>query len=117
LFLHGAEEVAGLALSVANLVEIDRHGNRPLADDLDIAFVGQRARTEPLAVASAALQWIVAGYPQEHGPLLLARLPHAFLEIEDPRHFLPFDQGARLPHRIEPGGDRVRIDLELLAGP
>jgi hypothetical protein len=60
LLLHVAKEIAAWALGLADLVEVEGDRDAILRDEPDNAFVGQGARTEPVGVASAALQRVVA---------------------------------------------------------
>ena len=55
LLLHGAEQVAGWPLGFADDIEILRDRYAVAGYELDDPFVRQRALTEPVGVASAAL--------------------------------------------------------------
>src|SRR5204863_8995956 len=72
LLLGGAEENPARILRHADAVEVHGNGNEVLGNAADDAVIGERARTEPGGVASAALQGIIAGDPEEDGPALLA---------------------------------------------
>src|SRR5437763_14055575 len=87
LFLRGAEEVTACSLGLANLVEIERHGDAVARNETNHVLVGEGARTEPIGIASAALEWVVAGGPDQHRPLFLLSQSDALFEIEQPRDF------------------------------
>src|SRR5262249_56740209 len=82
--LHVAEEVAGGALGLADLVQVEGHGDACLRDEAGDLVVRQWAPTEPLRVPSAALQWVVARDPDEERPVFLAGQLDACVEVEHP---------------------------------
>src|SRR5262249_6570476 len=69
-------------------------GDEVVRNPADDALVGQRARTEPSGVASAALQRVVTGHPQEDGSPFR---PGAFLalgEVKKPGDLPPAEFGG-----------------------
>src|SRR5207248_3930154 len=65
LFLHVAEEVAAGTLGLANLVEVQCNRNAVGRQESDDILIRQRTLTESMSVASAALQRIIAGGPDQ----------------------------------------------------